>query len=61
MVDGFELMPAVPETIVDLAVSILQHRGPLRRAYAGTTLLDERGLKRPPTRSAAAHDGSLSA
>jgi FMN-dependent oxidoreductase (nitrilotriacetate monooxygenase family) len=56
--DGFNVMfPFVPEgldDVVDRLVPELQRRGLFRTDYAGTTLRDHLGLKRPPNRFFAA-------
>ena len=52
--DGFNIMfhtvPAGVDEFVDNVVPELQRRGIFRRAYAGTTLRDHLGLRRPPNR-----------
>lgn len=56
--DGFNLMPPFfPgqfEVFVDQVVPILQERGLFRREYEGTTLRENLGLPRPPSRYATA-------
>ena len=52
--DGFNIMfhtvPAGLDSFVDLVVPELQRRGIFRRDYAGTTLRDHLGLRRPANR-----------
>lgn len=52
--DGFNIMfpflPAGVEDFVDRIVPELQRRGLFRREYAGATLRDHLGLRRPPNR-----------
>jgi FMN-dependent oxidoreductase (nitrilotriacetate monooxygenase family) len=56
--DGFNLLPQIlPGALndfVDLVVPELQRRGLFRTEYRGTTLREHLGLKRPPSRFAAA-------
>ena len=56
--DGFNVMPPVlPQSLdefVDLVVPELQRRGLFRTAYEGTTLRENLGLQRPPSRYAQA-------
>jgi N-acetyl-S-(2-succino)cysteine monooxygenase len=59
-VDGFLVQPAyLPgglDDFVDLVIPELQSRGLFRREYEGTTLRENMGLKRPPSRYAAVVD-----
>jgi alkanesulfonate monooxygenase len=54
--DGFNIMPPIlPDalvTFVDKVVPLLQERGLFRSDYEGTTLRDNLGLGRPPSRFA---------
>jgi FMN-dependent oxidoreductase (nitrilotriacetate monooxygenase family) len=54
--DGFNIMPPVMpgglEDFVELVIPELQKRGLFRRAYEGTTLRENLGLKRPASRHA---------
>ncbi|MBL1177228.1 LLM class flavin-dependent oxidoreductase [Pantanalinema sp. GBBB05] len=55
--DGFNIMPPILPTgledFVNLVVPILQQRGLFRTAYAGNTLRENLGLRRPANRFAA--------
>ena len=57
--DGFNVMPPFfPgqfDAFVDQVVPLLQERGLFRADYAGTTLRDHLGLKRPARRSLERH------
>ncbi|WP_414169647.1 LLM class flavin-dependent oxidoreductase [Streptoverticillium reticulum] len=60
VVDGLHLRPEEPgrdlPLLVDGTVAVLQHRGLLRRFYAGGTLREHLGLPRPANRYAPARE-----